>query len=389
LATLLILFYDYFPGDEVINSDLRSKATIFLFLYAILIYLLKVKRIQSIIKLSLILIISVELIQFSNITVDRPVITGDELKQKVGFNDYTNDAVSFLKSKDKNFFRVSKDYSSGPATHSSLNDAQIQKFYGTSSYTSFNQINYIKFLRELEMLSSNDETGTRWARGFIETPFLHPFASIKYALTKNTKSFLREVNYDSLTTVGDVIILKNKFTLPLGFTYDKFISLKDFKLLSSDQKRITLFKAMILNDSVYSGFANFPRFLPKDTSINFTWDEFANDISQLKKDTLHIEEFSQNRIKGKINTGQQKFLFFTIPFDEGWTAKIDGKVVKPMIVNVGFTGILIDKGQHQVVLSFTPRYYYQAAWVSIISIVLFIGLLIFIYRLKKRINQTL
>ena len=381
---LIILNYNYLPGTEIINSGIRIKVTLFLVLYSILLFLLNLKRYRSIIKSGILFLVLIELISFSSDTVNRPVITGDELHQKTGFGDYSNDAIDYLKAQDKSFYRVTKDYASGPAMHSSLNDAQVQKFYGTPSYTSFNQLNYIKFLQEAGIINGNDETATRWARGLSEVPILHPFGGVKYGLSKTNNSFLLGFNYDSLTTIGDVRVLRNRVSLPLGFTYSKFISRKNFKLLSNNQKWFTLYKAVVVDDSLYSNFNKLPVFPISDTSLNYTWDELASDANMLKKDSLKIDFFSQNLIKGKINSTQPQFLFFSIPFDKGWKAKIDGKETEPMIINIGFTGIFLDKGEHQVELLFIPRYYSLGAIISVIAIFLFAVVMIIKKMLDKK-----
>ena len=72
----------------------------------------------------------------------------------------------------------------------------------------------------------------------------------------------------------------------------------------------------------------------------------------------------------------QEILFFSIPFDKGWKAKVDGKETELIIANIGFTGLLLDKGVHQIELSFTPRLYYLGAIISCIALVLFIMLLL-------------
>ena len=372
VVLVFILFHNYFPNEEIIDENVRNKAVFFLIMYAILLFLLNFQKIKNVIRTIILLLILIELVSFSDTTVnDRPVITGAELKQKVGFNDYTIDAINYLKAHDKSFFRVTKDYFSGPAMHGSINDAQVQNFYGTPSYTSFNQINYIKFLQGVDIINGNDEIQTRWAHGLMDIPILHPFGSIKYGLSKTHISYLRNFNYDSLTTIGNVEILKNRVTLPLGFTYNKLISLKDFKKLSKDQKKFTLYKAFVLDDSLYTNFTSFSKFQLTDTSQNYSWDELARDINLLKKDSFQIELFSQNLIKGRINTGEQKLLFFSIPFDKGWKARIDNKEIKSFMANIGFMGIIIDKGEHEIELSFTPRFYYTGAMISIVAIILF------------------
>jgi len=389
LVLFFILFHNYFPDQEVINENVRNKAAIFLGAYAILLFLLNLQRIKTVINITILLLILIELMSFSDPTVNnRPVITGAELKQKVGFNDYSIDAINYLKARDKDFFRVTKDYSSGPAVHTSLNDAQVQNFFGTPSYTSFNQINYIKFLQGVDIIKGNAEIETRWALGLSETPLLHPFASIKYGLSKGRGSFFRDFKYDSLTTIGDVKIFKNEFVLPLGFTYSKFISLKDFKQLSKNQKRFTLYKAFVLDDSLYPHL-NFPKFHISDTTLAYSWDEFGNDINLLKKDGFKIDFFNQNLIKGKIHSERRELLFFSIPFDKGWTAKIDNKEVNLLVVDVGFTGILLDKGEHQVELYFVPRFYYFGAMISGIAIILFALLILAIFILERKRKNRL
>jgi uncharacterized membrane protein YfhO len=373
IILLIILFHNYFPGQEVVNEDVRNWAAFFLISYAIILSFLKIKRIRSVMKLIILLLAGIELISFSNISIgDRPVITAEELKQKIGYNDYTNEAVQYLKSRDSEFFRINKDYFSGLAIHTSINDAQVQKFYGTPSYNSFNQINYIKFLQELGIVEGTNESQTRWANGLYAVPFLHPFASVKYALTKSRTSFLFGNNYDSLATTGDVEILKNRYFLPLGFTYEKFILLRDFKRLSVNQKRMTLYKAFVFDDSSYSNNIGLHQFNLKDTSSSYSWQEYSNDIAALKRDTLHMQIFNQNLIEGSIKAQRRELLFFSIPFDKGWKVKIDNQEIKPMMVNVGFIGILLDKGEHSVQLSYTPRFLYTGALVSLAALAGFI-----------------
>jgi len=91
-------------------------------------------------KILLIVLCVIEVTYLSGITVNkRDVVTQSILKEKVGYNDYTVEAVNYLKQTDKSFYRLNKDYSSGLAIHSSINDAKVQGYYGTPSYFSFNQ----------------------------------------------------------------------------------------------------------------------------------------------------------------------------------------------------------------------------------------------------------
>jgi len=110
----------------------------------------------------------------------------------------------------------------------------------------------------------------------------------------------------------------------------------------------------------------------------------------LKQDTLQMELFSQNHIKGKVYSRQQEMLFFSIPFDEGWRIKIDNKEVKSMMVNIGFTGVLLDKGDHQVELTFIPRFYNIGKLGSLAGLILFLLIVSrkYLFTRKRNMKET-
>ena len=83
-------------------------------------------------------------------------------------------------------------------------------------------------------------------------PLLQAIASVKYNLVKSEyllktqKSDLLRRVYIPVRKFGDVTVMANIFSLPLGFTYDAYISRKDFEKLSKEIKMISLFKAVVI-----------------------------------------------------------------------------------------------------------------------------------------------
>ena len=392
VTVLVLLFLLYTPASQfkpAINTSLRSIATFLIFAYAALLFgLSSNSNTKSVCKIILIVLCFFEVAYFSSITVNkRDVVTGSMLKDKIGYNDYTVESIAYLKNSDKSFFRINKDYSSGLAIHSSINDAKVQNFYGTSSYYSFNQKNYIKFLGDLNVIDVKDENATRWAKGLGDRPILFSLASGKYWLSKRTDNAVAGMGFDSIAKFGDVKVYKNKFALPYGFTYNKKIGEDEFKKLSPTQKDFCLLRACVIGNEDKVTFASLKEFNIADTVVPVTFDNYMTYVNELKKDVFSISKFSENNIIGTVNVNETKVLFFSMPFDEGWHVKVNDSDAKLFRINAGLTGLLINNGTNKVELTFEPRLKAKGALISIIALVCFAGLLGFTFMRNKKENN--
>ena len=79
-------------------------------------------------------------------------------------------------------------------------------------------------------------------------------------------------------------------------------------------------------------------------------------LSERIESGLDLTYFSDNLIKGNLSGNEGKMLCFTIPYDKGWTAMIDGSPARVQKVNVGFIGIEIPSGAKEIQLQFVPQY---------------------------------
>jgi uncharacterized membrane protein YfhO len=386
---LFLLFLLFTPAAQfkgAVDTGLRSFAAFMIMAYSALLFLLSSKSpVKHVAKLALFLLCFFEVLYFSNTSINKRVaMFNSELTTKVGYNDYTTDAISYLNATDKTFFRVNKDYVSGLAIHGSINDAKAQCFYGTPSYHSFNQKNYIKFLGDLNVIDAKDENSTRWAKGLGDRPILFSIASGKYWLSKRPDNSVADMGFDSIAKFGDVKVYKNKLALPFGFAYDKGIGEDEFKKLSPTQKDFCLLRSCVIGNEDKATFASLKQFNVADTTAPISFDNYLAYVNELKKDNFTISKFSENNIKGSVTVNDSKILFFSIPFDEGWSAKLNGVAAKLYRVNAGLTGLLISKGKNDVALSFEPRLKSKGKLISGVSLVILFGLLGFTFFLRRK-----
>ena len=283
----------------------------------------------------------------------RPVISGKQLNERVGYNDYTMDAIRFLKQKDSGFFRVAKEYSSGLAYHTSLNDAKVQGYYGLTSYNSFNHMAFIEFLRELGVMDPRDEYASRWAHHLLQAPMVHPMLSANYWLTKNPRPEFEREGYLHLGRFQDVHVYQNPFGLPFGFTYGYGLRYGAFHGLQAWEKPRVMWRAAVLPDDAVIG--RLPLWSGPVPGEDF--DQRTAATQALRQEVLRVDEFHQNRIHGSLELTTTKLLFISIPFDAGWRARVNGQPARLLRANIGFMGLILDPGRYDILLTYQPSWW--------------------------------
>lgn len=104
----------------------------------------------------------------------------------------------------------------------------------------------------------------------------------------------------------------------------------------------------------------------------------------LKHGAMEITEFDETYIKGKVNVGENKMLYTSINFDEGWTVKVDGKEVKKLKIGDALIGINLEPGEHEIEFIYEPQGLMLGIIISVSTFLLLILLLIFNFILRRK-----
>jgi len=100
--------------------------------------------------------------------------------------------------------------------------------------------------------------------------------------------------------------------------------------------------------------------------------ELTRITERLNESPFQIESFKSSRISGTVDAKEDGKLFFTIPYDPGWTITIDGEPVDIEEVDNSLMAVPITAGEHRVMLSFRPDGFGTGLLVTLVSLVIFI-----------------
>ncbi|MDB8541806.1 YfhO family protein [Turicibacter sanguinis] len=93
--------------------------------------------------------------------------------------------------------------------------------------------------------------------------------------------------------------------------------------------------------------------------VNIYLDENLSRYDELyttrQTQGLDVLEFNNDDLKTSITINEDnQWLFTSIPYDKGWSVKVNGEKVQPIKVNQGFLGLQLDAGEYEIEFSYWP-----------------------------------
>ncbi len=118
---------------------------------------------------------------------------------------------------------------------------------------------------------------------------------------------------------------------------------------------------------------------------------FEQGIDLLGDEGYDITQFNTSSITGTITAKTDGTMYTSIPYEEGWTAYVDGQQVEiTPIANEALVSIDLTAGEHTVTFKYTPKGFTLGVVLCIFAIIAFVAIILFeqFYLIKKK-NRTL
>lgn len=108
-------------------------------------------------------------------------------------------------------------------------------------------------------------------------------------------------------------------------------------------------------------------------------------VSSYEGADIRLEVTNDSCVAGTLNAENSGYLFLPIPYEKGWTAQVDGIETEILQTDVGFVSIPVGAGEHSFTFTYQVPYMQEGAFVSILSLLLWAGILgLRVVRFKNR-----
>ncbi len=277
----------------------------------------------------------------------------------------------------------------------------------TGMYLGFNTINCFHSIVPSSVTEFYEFVGVERGvatRPEIESEALRSFLSVKYMLDPQIDGkpqFLengkpRLEGYSYFDTINGYAVYQNDNYLGYGFSFDFYITEEEISNMPKTRVDEMLLKGIILTDEQIkkysdhikplSDYYNVEGYDPTKLSFSYTPEDLSRDVAELS--FTSAKDFTKTRsgFTCKVEREKSNLVLFTIPYEEGWTAFVNGKQVDIEKVDVGFMAVLVDDGTSEIEFVYKTPYLEEGLIITGFSFLAFIFYFVAVNIFKKGRN---
>lgn len=214
-------------------------------------------------------------------------------------------------------------------------------------------------------------------------------------------------------TDGAITYFRNENYVPMGFTYDKYILLEESEKPDDTQENqdetsdstsaaeeepapITLMgrpeesrsrilmRAIALTEEQIEKYGHLLEPI-QPSELSTGYETYVFDANARRSTAAHSFTADGTGFTAQITLDRENLVFFSVPFDEGFTATVNGKPAEIERVDGGLSAVLCPAGENTIVFSYeTPGFDLTKKITACAAVVWTVYAGVIVYRKKKR-----
>ena len=191
---------------------------------------------------------------------------------------------------------------------------------------------------------------------------LRGLLSVEYLITTPEKreSFEDEADagWTYLADVDGYALYHNDNYVPMGFTYDYYVTKATYEASVKTLRSNLLMRALVLEDEDVAQYGQYLIELPDAMLDDLHYDSYTQDCADRRAHSCSVFQMNNAGFHAEITLDKANLVFFSVPYDDGFTAYVNGEKADILQVDEGLMAVLCPAGASSI------DFVYQAAGLS-------------------------
>ena len=220
---------------------------------------------------------------------------------------------------------------------------------------------------------------------------LRGLLSVRYTLTARDKVSDWEKQalpgWTKYAETDAYVIYENENWVPMGFTYDYYVTADQLERVGEEERAQILCRALLLDEDQISAFGSLLRPLPDEELTRRSEEAYAADCADRR--AAAVAEFTATRtgFTAKTDYDTDALVFFSVPYDDGFTAAVNGEPAAIEKVDNGMMAVFVPAGENEIEFTYHTPGLKVSAIVSVAGIAAY-GIYLLILRKRAKRQQA-
>lgn len=179
-------------------------------------------------------------------------------------------------------------------------------------------------------------------------------------------------------------VYENYHYIPMGFTFDYYMTQENYDEMEKDDAADRLLvKDLILSQEDALAYGHLMKEDTNTEQETMDLDTFYGYCDDRAASACSSFVFDKDGFSATAALNRENLVFFSVPYDKGWTATVDGQEAKIVQADYGLMAVCVPAGEHEIRFDYRPYGFRAACGISAAALILLVLLLLFAGRRRK------
>ena len=187
---------------------------------------------------------------------------------------------------------------------------------------------------------------------------LRGLLSVEYLITTPEKQndFENEADagWEHAFTKDGYAVYRNTNYVPMGFTYDYYLTQTEYEETAKATRSNLLMRALVLTDEDAAVYGKYLTHLPEGRREDLYYESYVQDCRERRATAASVFQMNNSGFHAEITLEKENLVFFSVPYDDGFTAYVNGQETDIVEVDEGLMAVLCPAGENSIDFVYQP-----------------------------------
>lgn len=148
-------------------------------------------------------------------------------------------------------------------------------------------------------------------------------------------------------------IYRNEYYIPMGFPFDTYVTDESLEGKTDAAKERVLIQALVLDDEQIERYSDIIEDGTDLNSMSLSPEQYLLECEKHAQESCTDFCYDPSGFSAHITLDAPKLVFFSVPYEKGWSATVNGQPVQVEKVDHGMTAIRCEAGENEIVFHYT------------------------------------